>query len=84
MHMGLQTFDENGNITLDTNDTLCRYCGAFKIKEGRQFIKIDKEREERFWWYFVRNYQNINQIQEVFNGIWVDSDGDQVMVVGVY
>ena len=84
MPVGLQTFDESGNILLDTSDRLCRYLNTFRIKKGKQFIAIEKQEKEQFWWFFVNRFKNINGIQEVHNGIWVESSGEQIMVVGVY
>ena len=82
--MGLQTFDENGNIMLDTNDRLCRHCGTFNIRKGRQFIEVEKEKEEKMWWCFLNEFAYITSVQEVQNGIWIDSESNTIMILGVY
>lgn len=82
--MGLQTFDENGELILDTSDRLCRHVGVFKIHTGKQFIKIDKQERERFWWYFLSSAKDVIYIRERQDGIFIDSNIEKELVVGVY
>lgn len=84
MGLGLQIFDEHGNITLNTNDRLCRHCGTFNIKKGRQFIEIQKNEKEQIWWCFLDEFAYITGVQEVHNGIWIESKSNTVAIIGVY
>ena len=84
MPIGLQTFNKNGEIILDTNDRLCRYIGVFKIHKGRQFIKINKQEKERFWWYFLSSPKDVVYIRERQDGIFIESDLEKELIVGVY
>lgn len=48
MRAGLQVFDENGNIVLDTSDSLCRILGQFKADKGYgSFKPINLEPTDR-------------------------------------
>lgn len=82
--MGLQTFDENGGIMLDTSDRLCRYIGVFKIHKGEQFIKIDKQEREQFWWYFLSSAKDVIFIRERQDGILIESGTEKEIIIGVY
>lgn len=82
--MGLQTFDENGELILDTSDRLCRYVGVFKIRKGEQFIKIDKQEREKFWWYFLSSPKDVIYIRESHDGIYIESNIEKELVIGVY